>query len=554
MLGSPARPARLRVAAPHDPARGEANRRRLGPGALFWALTLLLAGYVALCTPHRDCIREADAWEHHRALVALTEDLQRPGNPTLAGDASDIPSIRYSPYLVSLAILSRATGLDPWDALSAAAVLSTLLMCLGVWAVLEALGRARASGLALLLMVALYGGAPGYASSYALTDLPWLQVNPSAFAFGVVLLLWAWFLRLRRVASRWWSWLPVPCLVALSLLDHPMTGCLGVLGMAAFALAGVGESKRTALRLVARVAACVAIAFGLCLLWPCYSFERALLTRPENSYWFNAEIARRILTEWGAPAFLLSVWCLASRDRVVIRPLLLGGAMSLAVGWIGFAVGSPTLSRIPLPGLVFFHLSIAVTAHDCGLLRAAAWGERWRALRSGGPGSAQAALAVMAALLVLSGLVPQLLAIPREPHLARAYVAPLLGREDKQPRWRELYRQVLQPVQGREVVFADTLTSWPVASHRGRVMATHHFEFFVPGQSKRVEDSKRFFTTRCEHERATLLETYDARWLLVDTALLDDRQQAELVRECAVRSRAGSLVLMDVRAWKNSGK
>src|SRR5262245_1766862 len=96
-----------------------------GPGRrdrLFWPVALLLAAYVALCTGHRDNVLEADAWEHHRAVVALVHDLWHPGNPTFAGDT---PSIRYSPYSVGLALVCRSTGLDPWDALSAAAVFNT---------------------------------------------------------------------------------------------------------------------------------------------------------------------------------------------------------------------------------------------------------------------------------------------------------------------------------------------------------------------------------------------------------------------------------------------
>ncbi|HZL70924.1 MAG TPA: hypothetical protein VFC86_00590, partial [Planctomycetota bacterium] len=75
------------------------------PGTLFWLVTALLCVYVAFCTGRRDSVREADAWEHHRSVLALVQDLRQPGNPTLGGDASAIPSIRYSPYTVALAVL-----------------------------------------------------------------------------------------------------------------------------------------------------------------------------------------------------------------------------------------------------------------------------------------------------------------------------------------------------------------------------------------------------------------------------------------------------------------
>src|SRR5688572_1184120 len=520
---------------------------RRGPGLLYWVLTVALTGYVALCTTHRDNVRDADAWEHHRAIVALTQDLRNPGNPTYPGD---IPSIRYSPYVLVQAALCRWTGIDPWDMLSAAAVVNTLLLCLGAWAVLAALGRAPASGLALLVMVSVYGVAPGYANSYALTDLPWHQVNPSAFAFGVVLLSWALLLHLRRRGARWWAWSPLPVMATLALLDHPMTGCLGILGLAVFSV-DLRDFKASVVRSAVPIGIIVAIAAVLCLLWPWYGFKEALTTRPENSYWYNPAIAQRILAVWCAPALLLSLWCLAGRDRAAVAPLLLGGAAAVAAGLVGIAIKSPTLARIPLAGLIFFHLAIAVTAHDAGLLGRQAWIDRWKSLRSAGPGSADAALAVMAVLVISYGLVPQAMAIPREPHLARSYVAPLMGRENKQCRWRELYRDVLEPVQGREVVFADPLTSWPVPSFRGRVMTAWHFEFFVPGQWERWNDAGKFFATDSEDVRAFLLRRYEAKWLLVDEDRLNEKQAAEIIREKAVRRRAGPLVLMDANAWLN---
>jgi len=214
------------------------------------------------------------------------------------------------------------------------------------------------------------------------------------------------------------------------------------------------------------------------------------------------------------------------------------------------AAKSATLARIPLAGLIFFHLAVAVTARDFGWLSRDAWKERFRLMRTGGPGAAEASLAAVATLVLLYGLAPQLLAIPREPHLARAYVAPLMGREDKQPRWRDVYRKALAPVGPREVVFGDPVTTWPAPSFGARIVAPLHFEFFVPGQQKRYEDALAFFATPSEDERSRLLESYGARWLLVDAALLDERQKAELIRENSVRSRAGSLVLMESAAWR----
>src|SRR5262249_18944839 len=171
------------------------------------------------------------------------------------------------------------------------------------------------------------------------------------------------------------------------------------------------------------------------------------------------------------------------------------------------------------------------------------------ALLQGGNAAAGAALATVATAMMAYFLIPQLLAIPREPHLARAWIAPLLGRPDKQADFREHYGDLLTPISRGDVVFGDPTTSWPVPSFGGRIVAAVHYEFFTPGQQERESDAYRFFSTDSETVRRALLERYHARWLIVDTTRLSEAQQAELIRDRAVVSRSGSLVLMDAAAW-----
>jgi hypothetical protein len=96
----------------------------------FWILASILVVYVAVCTGQRENKMGADAWEHLRVLRALTENLWHPGNPTFA---SDLPSVRYSPYMVAVAALCVKLHMDPYDALSCAAVLNTALLAVSLW-------------------------------------------------------------------------------------------------------------------------------------------------------------------------------------------------------------------------------------------------------------------------------------------------------------------------------------------------------------------------------------------------------------------------------------
>jgi hypothetical protein len=144
-------------------------KRLVNDDLAYLVVGTALVVYVALCTRWRDSIPGADAWEHHRAIVALVANLGHPGNPTYATDDS---SIRYSPYTVAQALICRVTGWSPYDVLSAAAVVNTVLLVAGVRMLLAEFGESRSAAAALIVMVALYGETPGYANSYALADLP----------------------------------------------------------------------------------------------------------------------------------------------------------------------------------------------------------------------------------------------------------------------------------------------------------------------------------------------------------------------------------------------
>ena len=99
---------------------------RLSAQRQYVILTVGLALFIAIVSPFRSEMQDADAWEHHRAIKALVDENFAPGNPTYA---SDEPSVRYSPYSVALATICRATGIDAYTILTIAGVASWLLLC-----------------------------------------------------------------------------------------------------------------------------------------------------------------------------------------------------------------------------------------------------------------------------------------------------------------------------------------------------------------------------------------------------------------------------------------
>ena len=488
----------------------------------------------------------ADAWEHLSVLHALTADLWNPGNPTYA---MDVPSVRYSPYFVGLALLCRLSHIDPYSALSFAAVLNTSLLILGIRLFLSSFDEAVSAGAVLFVAVTLYGRPPGYANSIALSDLPWLAVNPSAFSLPLVLISWSIFRRIAFRSRGAVEWLVISMLLACAVLDHAMTGAFGLMGLFILAIAG-DRQARWSMTLVAASAA--AFAIGIAFAWPWFSFLSAVRSTRDRDYWFNPYILKRMFTSWCAPAVLCGLFALPLRSRPLIRTCLLGGALSLVIGLLAWAIKSPTFARFPLVGMIYFQFATGVFVHDSELLRPSRWPKLVRQLLSTDSSTEnRAILQITVAIFLVYFLIPQLVLIAKEPYLARKYVAKIAGRSEKIEYPRPALRELLGPVGPRDVILSDVDTSWQIPSTRGKVVAALHFELFVPDQVQRTTDLNSFFSLGSEAERDVLIRRYGVAWIVLNRDRLGTAEFESLLRKPAVvRSSAdGNLVLMRADSW-----
>lgn len=527
-------------AAVDTPARESEHVRYV-----YWVLGGLILIYVALCTPNRDSLWGADAWEHHRAIVALTENLWQPGNPTYA---TGEPSIRYSPYSVVLALICRTTGLDAYDVLSGAAVVNTTLLIVALFILLCAYGMTAMGPYVLIVMVSLYGQAPGYANSYALSDLPWHQVNPSAFSFGLTLLMWTLFRRTAMKPRPWAAMAVIAIMGAVSTLTHGHTGVFAFIGMAAIAVSVPGTSR---VRLIGRVVIIGAGSFLLCAAWPWFDFLDAVLNNRDQAYWFNPGVTRTILTSWSAPALFCLPILLSLRRNELARFCLIGAVASFGLGLLSFIPKSSLLARLPMPALVLLHIPIALYIYRHEVFVPGRWRRMGRDLLSFQPAVfAPACINTLLAAGLAYCLIPQLAAIPRDPALARTYFAPVMGKIDKQLRLEDKFADLLQPVGRREVVLSDVISSWPVPSFRGRIVAALHYETFTPDQPARERAVETFFATKDLLTRQKILRDYDVRWILLSRTHMPESVVEELLEPAAVVKQVdGTWILMDADRW-----
>lgn len=286
---------------------------------IYIILSSAIIFYLYMCCWHWENARGADAWEHHRAVVALSRQMWRPGNPTYA---TPEPSVRYSPYSLGLAALARWSGADPYDLMCGAAVINTVMLVVGLYALLRVYRQQAAAAAVLVVVVALWGGSPGYANSLALADLPWHQMNPSAFALGLVLLLWTMVRGIEGGRGALLSWPLLGIMGAVAMLSHPMTGAFGFGGLLILALVAPAERRG---RLLWAFGVITAFAAGLSLAWPWFDFLEAILDVRDRDYWFNPYILQTMLLQWCAgPA--------AHRGGLAISPRGIDPVLS---GWGG---------------------------------------------------------------------------------------------------------------------------------------------------------------------------------------------------------------------------
>jgi alpha-1,6-mannosyltransferase len=208
-----------------------------------------------------------DLMLHMAVLRRLMDDPLHPGDPVIHIGGS---SIYYSPYMVALALLGKASGLSAYTMLKLAAVVNVVLLVSGLYRFVRTLSQARwAPPLAMIGLLFWWGtkviGFSGFLSFISLNDT---QAYPSTLATALTLHLWAWLNDGGRTLRSPWRALGIGVLLGLILLTHQFTGLSAIVGSAAILVARH--------RIVRTKAALTSLALGLvaCALvvavWPYY--------------------------------------------------------------------------------------------------------------------------------------------------------------------------------------------------------------------------------------------------------------------------------------------
>ncbi|HEY3481519.1 MAG TPA: hypothetical protein VGL02_21695, partial [Streptomyces sp.] len=236
-------PPRFRVIAPVDtrppgPA-ADAWERAAGRRAVWsaWGPYAVVAAvfWVVLAVAARHTPINGDFGQHASAIERVKADWWHPANPLLRESGTGSPY--YSPYIVSLGLLARATGAAGWQVLRWCGPVNLAVLVAGVGAYAHTLSRRRPAPVYALLAFTLLWGVDGSAWSgfCGVRSLTLVASYPSTFAVGLAFLLWTLADRLARRPA------PVPvyayaglgALAGVLLLIHPITALAAAVGVMA---------------------------------------------------------------------------------------------------------------------------------------------------------------------------------------------------------------------------------------------------------------------------------------------------------------------------------
>jgi MFS family permease len=499
-------------------ARAAAATTPVASPARDWVRLLAVTlGALALCAVYvwRGDF-SSDFWEHAAVVRELSVRPFSPRHPLLSVNATHA---YFSPYLLAVALVARATGISATTALATAGLVNIVLLVLAFRRFLVRLlpqGEAAAP-YALLFIFFLWGNNPWMWSGFLHIGMLGYNVSyPSTFAAAAMFLSLSLLLdALDRGRSL--AFIGIAFLLALCVITHPPTAVVLLAGLAALFLARVND--RFLINgglLLAAVVAGVAAA----LAWPYFPLGQLLVAQPvEFNMWslvFYQGVPAQV---WPA---ILALPVLAWRLRGSRRDALVLFVAALSVIYaLGGITGDYGLGRVIAYIVVLVQIALGAAV--------ATWESRLPARR--------AWLAPACTVMAILGL----LAYTRPP-------LPRLRRYER-PLWYDV-GSILTPVRPGEVVLADSRTSYmvPVLTG-GRVVAWRHPIYWVPDHAERREAQERFFAAATDSERRAVIGRYHVQWILLnrrEVQLSPGAEERLLALGCIV-AKHGPLVLLDVR-------
>jgi hypothetical protein len=449
----------------------------------------------------------ADYWEHTAVLRALLDDPWHPQHPLIAGD---VPSPRFGPHFVAIALLGRAFGADALAAMSISSVVNTLLFLAGIYLFFREYFRSHFAPLfALVVMFGSWLDAPHFSNVYKLSIYFSVAGYPSTAALAIMLLGLAVFVRaLRSERDRPALWALSAFLWACEYITHPLTAMLAFTAAGLLALTEPLVARTRRLWMLGSILAGVVLAS----LWPYYPalsmvaggtvhrVQKGLETGEHPLHFFYQPEMMFHVLGFGLLAVLAFPYFVWQRKLLVVP---LGTLAMLGVFAVSAFLDVPLGHRFILLSVFFLQIGLV-----------------WLLLellppRPNGPSTPPLHRAAWIGGAVLAGGLLVTMAV------SNALEARDRFKERRTPGDESVTvkygRRVAELAGPNAVVLGEPLASWPIPTFGPKIVTLHHRNPLITDGKERDVAAERFFGKASDKERFAILERFRVTHVLVSS-------------------------------------
>jgi len=489
-------------------------------GALAWDLGFLVLALAVLAWVAWDAVGYrlityspgADYWEHTAVLRALLDDPWHPKHPLIAGD---VPSPRFGPHYVLIALVGRALGTDALGAMSIAAIADTALFLSGIYLFFREYFRDRRAPLvALIVMFGSWLDAPHFSNVYKLSIYFSVAGYPSTAALAAMLLGLTLLLRLlRSERERPGLWGLLVVAGAYIYITHPLTAMLAFTAAGLLALTEPSVPRRRRFWTLGGLVAGVLLAS----LWPYYPalgmvasgtadrVQKGLAPGADHGLhpFYERERLFGILgyALLVVPAFPYFFW----RRKQLVVPL--GTFAMLGVFATAAYLDIPLGHRFAL--LAVFFLQVGLVWLLLGALGSPKREPSERGLSYAARLSGAFAAAALLAVMLVTNVTDAQTRFARE-----------RGGDIESPTVR-YGRRVAELVGPNAVILADALTSWSLPTFGPKIVTLHHRNPLIHDGAERDQAAYRFFAPKTPpEERRAILARFGVTHVIVGKSSL----------------------------------
>lgn len=399
---------------------------------------------------------------------------------------ADTPHAFYSPYLLSVAVVSRAVGLGPIAGLAAAGFVNLFLLLVSLKLFISSLVKEDAektSFYTLLFMLFLWGSPPWFWSGFLHIDvLGYVLPYPSTFSAALIFLAFAIYLRILG-GARPAFFVPLFLLIPTVLLTHPTTALVLFAGLLAFT---VGFRKAVTRNTLLLLAAAFAFSLLVALLYPYYSFTDLLMGKGRVFHGDAGDLYESVLPRT-LPALIGIIPLLGRLRRDRRDPLVLFFVFLICIYLYGAISGSIGYGRVIFYIVLLLQLALAM-----------------RLSRAETEGRAGFAVFLIAYLYLTAPQLPM--------QSLRSVTQYLPGRGSNYADLLFLASLTKQ----HDVVLSDPQTSLMVPALGGKVVAYDRPVYWMDNRA-RIADAELFFSDKATAEdRLKIIREYRVGYILVD--------------------------------------